>query len=656
MRHCECRMAQVKRLKFFKKSILHRDIIIFFCVIAGIFALSFLDNLIVRNICKLILILFTLIWFFTVTLKKLQTKFLIDELVENSDAMDKYLNPEQIPTCVIDTAGAIRWNNPAFVGLAKMNCVNKNISSIFTDFDRADKNLAVRISGSEFKKDICNIESDGRHFKIIRLIDESAVEKIDAYRSLLTVACYVSVDNYTELAGNISLMDLARLTTGLENLVYGWAEKIHAMVINLDDGRLFMAFEHKHLIDLQHDRFSILAKARDFTSSTGLSPTLSIAVGDGDNVHESNEFAKKAMELAVGRGGDQAVIKGKSGYQFFGGVQRTIEVSSKVRTRTFTGALKNIMEQCDNIIIMGHSTPDMDCIGSSVGLLACARDIDKSAYIVLDGENASITQLLSELRKTPEIDDVIITPAEALGKMSEHTLVIVVDTHVARMLPAPHLIDITKNVIIIDHHLKGTDAIEHTVLSLHESYASSTAEIITEMIPYFSEDIRLLPIEAEALLTAVIVDTKGFSFKTGVRTFEAASFLKKCGANMDNIRKLFQDDMGNFIARTNIIRDAEILPGGIAVAQCPKDAKNRELLTAQAADALLGIRGIAASFVLFETDFGVTISGRSLGDINVQLIMERLGGGGHATIAGGKLKGRDFEQAKAELIDSIQSM
>lgn len=328
--------------------------------------------------------------------------------------------------------------------------------------------------------------------------------------------------------------------------------------------------------------------------------------------------------MALSRGGDQAVLKDDDGFKFFGGIQQGRENRTRVKARMFAKALRSLMEQADNVIIMGHSVPDLDCMSAALGLLACARHIHKKCYIVLDRSNAAISVLVDSMRENPAYRGVLIDPNEAATMLDEKSILIVVDTQIGSLTIAPGLLNEAATTVVIDHHVRGTEYIETPTLFLHEPYASSTAEMVTEIIQYFADDVKLLPLEAEATMAGISMDTKGFSFKTGERTFEAASYLRRIGADTTRIRHLFQDDLDVYSERARVVEKAQILPGGVAISTCPVDAAAPQLLAAQAADALLSIRGVEASFVLCQTGDRTIISGRSLGGINVQRILEKM--------------------------------
>jgi c-di-AMP phosphodiesterase-like protein len=454
------------------------------------------------------------------------------------------------------------------------------------------------------------------------------------------------------LAAEVQQTELSEMVAAVERRVAAMAKSISSYFARTDRGRYVCVFERRFLSTLRASRFHILDDVRQIKAK--YSPTLSIAVGVGDTPDQSGEYAGKALELALGRGGDQAVIKQGDQFVFFGGATRAVFRRSKVKSRMISHALRNLMEQCGDVFVMGHETPDLDCIGASLGICACARHVGKKAWIVIDNPNPSIELLLEKIRSTEAYASSILSGQEASMRINPSSMLVVVDTQLADFTVSPGLLEMADTVVVIDHHLRGTTGIENAALFYHDPYSSSACELVTEVMQYFGEDLKPLPIDLEALLCGITLDTKGFSFNTGVRTFEAASYLRRLGADTTVTRQLMQDDLKTYTAKTEIVKNAEILVGGIAVAVCPEGIPKASLIIAQAADALLTIRGIIASFVVSRVEDNVLISGRSLGDVNVQLILESLGGGGHATIAAVKLAGVDVAEVVTRLKKAIK--
>lgn len=573
-----------------------------------------------------------------------------------SDEIDKYVNAVTMPTAIMRKNGVIGWHNPAFSLLAGMHCEGRNIYRIFPELLKPAPDKKVKIGGTAFLKEMIPAEYGGKQYTVCRLIDVSnTYEASDLSRNVMVAVCHMQVDNYGDLLRGTAQTDHAKIDAEIDSIISGQAANIRGVYQKYDRDKYLMFFERRYLSSLMQGKFNLLNEVKNIkTGNMAIVPTLSIGTGIGNTPAEANRYASAALELALGRGGDQAVIKDEGGYKFYGGGQQAIEKRTRIKARMFAHALKNLMEQCDKVVLMGHTVPDLDCMGSALGIYACARQVGKKGYIVLDKPNAAIQGLVDEMRRDPDYRGVLVTPSEAERLLDGQSMLVVVDTQIESFTIDPLLVEKAKTLVVIDHHVRGTAHIETPTLSLFEPYASSTAEMVTEIIEYFSEKIYIKPLEVESLLAGITIDTKGFSFKTGVRTFEAASYLRKLGADTTTIRHLFQDDFETFSARASVVQNAEGLKDGIAVSWCPENAKNPQLLAAQAADALIGIRGINASFVLCRQDDTIMISGRSIGNINVQRILEKLGGGGHATIAGAQLKGISKEKAEEELKWAIE--
>ncbi len=575
---------------------------------------------------------------------------------KSASKIDKYMDAASIPTAITFENGKICWYNPWFFLLAGLHCEGRNIYSIFPALNKPDKDRKIVIGGKAFLKEAIRVELNGKKYVIHRFVDkENAHQSSEMSRMLMPVVCHIQIDNFSDLLRGTAQNKHLEIEADIERVIAKNADSIRAIYQRYDRENYILVFERRYLSSLMHNKFLMLDEVRKIdTGVNALNPTLSVGVGAGGSPAAANENALKALEMALGRGGDQAVMKDESGFRYFGGIQQGRETRSKVKSRMFANALRNLMEQCDRVVIMGHSVPDLDSMGAALGLLACTRRIGRKCNIVMEKSNVSIDALVNVMNKDEAYVGVLVTPVEAEALIDTKTMLIVVDTQIASFTLAPWLYKKASTTVVIDHHVRGTDHIEDATLFLHEPYASSTAEMVTEIIQYFSERIVLKPLEVEALLAGITMDTKGFSFKTGVRTFEAASYLRRMGADTTKIRHLFQDDLITYTARAKVVEKAQILDGGIAISICPGDIKNPQLLAAQAADALISIRGIGVSFVLCEVDQVVMISARSLGEINVQRILEKMGGGGHATIAGAQVKNGKMDEVVEELKEKIK--
>jgi c-di-AMP phosphodiesterase-like protein len=585
-----------------------------------------------------------------VTLRRIRLQQLVMKTLSEPEELT-YLNTMAIPTALTTPSGSVKWANLAFRNMAGFGAL-RNIERMLPGIGRPDKDKKIIIGGKAYKKELTVLQHRGRELLLYRLIDlENTVETKRMYQNFLPVVCFVQIDNYDELAAEVQQTELTELVAAVERRVAAMAKSVSAYFARVDRGRYLCVFERRFLSTLRSTRFRVLDEVRQIKAA--FSPTLSIAVGVGDTPEQSGEYAGKALELALGRGGDQAVIKQGDQFVFFGGATRAVFRRSKVKSRMISHALHNLMEQCSDVFVMGHEVPDLDCIGASMGICACARHVGKKAYLVIDNPNPSIELLMDKIRSTEAYASVVLSGQEAAMRINPTSMLVVVDTQLAGFTVSPGLLEMADTVVVIDHHIRGTSNIENAALFYHDPYSSSACELVTEVMQYFGEDLKPLPIDLEALLCGITLDTKGFSFNTGVRTFEAASYLRRLGADTTVTRQLVQDDLKTYLAKTEIVKNAEIVDG-VAIAVCPEGLSKASLIVAQAADALLTIRGIIASFVVSRVDDNIAISGRSLGDVNVQLILESLGGGGHATIAAVKLSGIDVTEAVARLKKAIK--
>lgn len=573
---------------------------------------------------------------------------------QNSGNIENYVNSVFVPIAVTAKNGRIFWYNPAFLVLAGPYIKEKNMSALLSRFGKPDRDKKITFGDKKYAKEQNEVFYKNKTYYIFRFIDEEkSVQASDLFKIVLGVVMQVQMDNYDDLLRSIRKEEHYAIMAEVEKIVAKNAANLHGFYQQYAKDKFLMVFERRYLAILMQGKFDLLSEVKKIPIAGNVKPTLSIGVGVGKSFDESSDYAAGALDLALGRGGDQAVIKEKKEYRFYGGGQQAPQKRVRVRSRMFAAALRNLMEQSGNIFIMGHTVPDLDAIGSAMGLVACARYLGKRVHVVLDKENAAIDALIAEIRAEPDYKSLLISPDDAEKLMDQNSMLIVVDTQIAAHTLAPQLLDKAQTLVVIDHHLRGTSYIDTATLYYHEPYASSASELVTEIVQYFSDRISLKPIDAEALLAGITIDTKGFSFKTGVRTFEAASYLRKVGADTTSIRHLFQDDLKTFNARARVVQNARMVAPNIAVSAASKDEPNPELLAAQAADSLIGIRGINASFVLCESGDQIVISGRSLGQVNVQRVLEKLGGGGHSTIAGAQLK-TDMEDARKKLADAIQ--
>ena len=462
----------------------------------------------------------------------------------------------------------------------------------------------------------------------------------------------IEVDNLNEVIKSMDENNIPLFIAEIERTINTYAQRLKAMVRKYDFSKYVLSVSDGDIDSEVNRKFDILDIIRDINLGNKLEVTLSIGVGRGGNSPaENHSHATKAKELALGRGGDQAVIKKGDNFSFFGGNTKELEKRTRVRARVIAHALKDLIYESNKVYIMGHKNPDLDCFGAAIGLSAVVKQLGKSCNIILNQDTKAIECYLSKVLKSEENENLIISCNFAKEHIDDETLLILVDVHSKSYVQDIDLVNKSIKTVIIDHHRRSPDFIEDTLLNYTEVYASSTSELVTEMVQYMLDKPKLTRIQAEGLLAGICMDTKNFFFKTGVRTFEAAAFLRKLGADTIDIKKFFSNDLESYRKKAEIIKSAE-LEDEIAIAICPDDIIET-VTAAQAADQLLNIAGIEASFVLIRIKEDVYISGRSLGDINVQVILEMLGGGGHMTIAGAKINDIALNDAKIKLKGAI---
>lgn len=487
----------------------------------------------------------------------------------------------------------------------------------------------------------------------VDVTDSDAIR--ERYIASRPVAAVLMVDNYEDLMKACADTQRSAILAQIDEKLNQWAEGSNGLLLKTERDHYLFLFEEQHYEHFAEGKFSVLDSIRDIKIKEGINPTLSIGIGkDADGMAELYKNASLSLEMALSRGGDQAVVRGKVDFQFFGGRSKTTERRTKVKSRVMANALGELMMDAAQIYIMGHSFADMDAVGAASGLCCAARKRGKKAYIVVDQEHNAAGSLIQKLKALPEYDGVFVPASEAFLKVQPGALLIIVDTNRPDLVESSQLLEACNRVAVIDHHRRAASYIENAAFSFHEPYASSASELVTELLQYMGDPSDLLRDEAESLLAGIVLDTKHFTLRTGGRTFEAAAFLRRAGADTANVQRLFQNDLHEMVARYDIIRRAEMYRNEIAVAVISEDGMDR-IAAAQAADELLGLKGVKASFVLFRNGQGVQMSARSLGEVNVQVILESLGGGGNSTTAGGKAENCDPMQAREKLVEAIDA-
>ena len=591
------------------------------------------------------------------TYKKHLDKEFDDIFKSNASASAQIMNTLAIPALLFDEDGRIIWANKSFRKIHD----GRDIRKILPGFDARfpAQALSFEYSGSTYQ--VMSLPVKREHPGAKSLIFQYWLDRTEAlhytrlYEENMPRVALIYIDNYEELAADKQFRRSTVLSE-VENMVSALVSSVHGTYRRYENARYFLLFEAKYLPELEKQRFPLLEAAHAIETGTEQPVTLSIAVGAEEGVYRSDESAREAMELALGRGGDQAVVKHGMGYTFYGGKrQMSSPKQSRVKTRLFAKALRQLMENSDLVFIMGHGYPDMDCVGAALGLMRCASCAGKRAYYVQNEANTAVDGAMEVMSGSKQYHDSVISEETALQLIKPSSVVIVVDTQRQGSVLSQKLYETAAKTVIIDHHRRPVDALVSPTLNYLEAGASSTCEMVTEVIQYFDDDLKPTAFECSALLAGMTMDTKSFSINTGARTFDAAGFLRKCGADTSMVKLMYQDDMQNFRNRAQVVQNALIMDPGIAISTCPRDMPDNALIAAQAADALLSIKGIQAAFVLADAGFAVMISGRSLGSVNVQIILERIGGGGHLTVAGAQLQGVSLEDAVKTLMNSIHT-
>lgn len=457
------------------------------------------------------------------------------------------------------------------------------------------------------------------------------------------------IDSYDDLLQYARESEKAQVSAEVERVLEDFMQGTDGVIRKVENDLFYAVMESRHLHEIMNNRFHVLDEARQIRFNDRMHITFSIGVGDGaSTLAESEKFARQSLDMALGRGGDQAAVKTENGFCFFGGASKGVEKKSKTKIRSIALAMQELIENSDQVFLMGHRFGDLDAIGSACGLAGAVRLMQKPAYVVVNRQSCLATQLIDRMQQCPD-GPQFIEPVDALAQVTDNSLLIIVDTHNKDILESVDLYHAARYVIVIDHHRKNVNFIENAVIFHHEPYASSASEMVTEIIQYFRLDTEISAAYADALLAGIMLDTKNFVMRTGVRTFEAAAYLRKIGADTIQVKTLFSNTISMYSMRAQIVAHAELYRNN-AISAVKLQDKNVRVLASQAADELLSIQGVEASFVLYLEENGVGISARSMGNVNVQVIMEQLGGGGHQTMAATQLKGCTIQEAKEQLL------
>ena len=641
---------------------------IYLVIIAILLIILCISNVkfIIPSIILYVVIIAYTIWVYNK--RKGELSSYINELTFSVDSAAKNtLINSPFPLIILETTGNVLWRSSTFnkefanVGInAYIDDLAKEIKAeIQNNNFKVDKKVNIdnkiyHVIGEFIKMKKKDRKKENKYIITLYFIDiTKEIDLTNEYNNAKTCVGIVMLDNYEEIIQRIVEESKPQVIAAIEKKLYEWASAAGGLIIKKERDTYVFVIEQKYLEELENNKFTILDEMKEIETDEGMPITLTIAISnEGESNYEKYESALVAIDIALGRGGDQAVIRQEGKYTFFGGKTQEVEKRTKVKARVISHALEELIKKSDNVIVMGHVNGDIDSIGSSLGIYRLAKTFDKEAYVVNNTYGLSLENFITTL-KEQGYGDVIIDKNGALNLISSNSLLVVVDTHKKSYVEVPELLEKTEKIVVIDHHRKSEDFIENAILTFHEAYASSASELVTEIVEYATQEVTLEQLEAESLYAGIMMDTKNFTFKTGVRTFEAAAYLRKYGIDIIKVKKWFQSDLESYTVIADIVKNAEIINDTIAISEYTEKDKNANLICAKAADELITISDITASFVLGQMGDKICISGRSIGDINVQIILEKMGGGGHITLAGAQLEGLTMEEAKTELIIRI---
>lgn len=611
----------------------------------------------------------------------------VDFAMDYAQVQHKMVKELRIPYAVMDAEGVLLWCNDEFCDLSGKDRVGYSIRELLTDVkafslpkhDGEERNYLTRVGDRmcrvvlrlmytpEFQEELQALEladSKGRKQKLIAayLYDETEIMRLKQENfDRRQIVGLLYIDNYEEVLDSVEEVKRSLLTALVDRKITKYMQGIDAIIRKIEKDKYFFVFENRYLAKLNESKFSILDEVRAVSLGTTSETSITISIGLGINAGtytQGYEYARAAMDLALGRGGDQVVIKDGDNITYFGGKSESVEKNTRVKARVKAHALREFIEGKEDIFIMGHSNGDVDCFGAAVGIYRIAKHLGKRAYIVLNEIGSSLRPMVSKFLNNPDYEEsMVISTLRAQELATADSLLVVVDVNRPAITECPELFDLIPQVIVLDHHRRSADSIENAALSYIEPYASSACELAAEVLQYIGDGLKLRPLEAEAMYAGIMIDTNNFLTKTGVRTFEAAAYLRRNGADVTRIRKAFRSDMNEYLEKAKAISETEFYMNQYAFAAC--DAQGVEsptILGAQVANELLEINGIKASFVFTDNKGKVFISARSIDELNVQVVMEKLGGGGHMSVAGAQLAGVSIDEAMQRVKEVLTKM
>ena len=587
----------------------------------------------------------------------------------------------ELPYAIADTDGKILWMNRAFEAVTKEEkSAGKSLTMLFKEItveslEKMENAMEVHVIYGESKYRVSMKRVTIRPDELASGIPEKQTEQqilavylydeteLYNYKQAITdqkmVAGLIYLDNYDEALESVEEVRRSLLTALIDRKINKYISAVNGIVKKLEKDKYFFAIKQCYMPRLEKERFGLLEEVKTVNIGNEMAVTLSIGIGmNGDTYSQNYDYARTAIDMALGRGGDQAVVKCGQKIQYYGGKAQQLEKTTRVKARVKAHALRELLETKDCLLIMGHKIGDIDCFGAAIGMYRIASALNKKAHIVINEVTSSVRPMMERFETGDYPKDLFLTGSEAADIVDNNTALVVVDVNRPSITEAPELLKQIKTIVVLDHHRQSSEIIDNAVLSYVEPYASSACEMVAEVLQYIGDDgIKIKPAEADAMYAGIVIDTNNFMNQAGVRTFEAAAFLRRNGADVVRVRKLFRDRLEDYRARAEAIQKAEIYHGAFAISVCPSEGlESPTVVGAQAANELLDIVGIKASFILTQMGDTIYFSARSIDEINVQIIMERLGGGGHRTIAGAQLKGATIDEAREKLKDLITDM
>lgn len=609
------------------------------------------------------------------------TRSMVEFASEYAQVQRTLLEDFMVPYGLLDETGHIIWLNKEFKRLFKKESIyRKSISAIFTDLDEKVFDTDEEKFDSYVRYDDRDYHMQFRKLSIGNLMEDNSLLQIKEAPSMIAVYLFdetemnnylqyihdeqsvvglLYIDNYDEAMESTDELRRSVLAGLVERKVSKYITNGNGIVRKLEKDKYLLVFRYKYLEELQEDKFSILEDIKNTDINNGMAVTISVGIATGfDDFNKNYEMARSAIDLALGRGGDQVVVKDGEKVTFFGGKSSTVEKNTRVKARVKAHALRELIEASENVIIMGHKISDADAVGAAVGIYRAAKAFNKQANIILNDVSSSLRPIVQSFQNSPEYEeDLFIRNNEVMQYVNEGTLLVVVDVNRPAYTECPDVVNACNTIVVLDHHRQSGDTFDSAVLSYIEPYASSTCEMVAEILQYIGDSVKLKASEANSLYAGIVVDTNNFTNKAGVRTFEAAAYIRRNGADVVKVRKLLRDDMDEYKARAEAVRHSEVYRDSYALAVCPgANLESPTVVGAQAANELLNITGIKASIVFTEFNGEIYLSARSIDEVNVQLIMEKLGGGGHMTIAGAQLKDMNMDEAIELVKNTLDNM